>query len=171
MQGWRSRRAARCGRLLNPDPPATRSKRDKPVVGWREWVELPELIDVPIKAKVDTGARTSALHAFSLRLLEGDGTTTAQFQIHPRQRSTSGSVDVSCEVLGFRHVRSSNGRSENRPVIRTTASLAGIRWPIEVTLTSRDTMGFRMLLGRSALKARFLVDPGRSYLQSVRRTR
>lgn len=142
------------------------SRLHKPVVGWREWVGLPDLLDVPIKAKVDTGARTSALHAFSLRLTEAGGTTTAHFQIHPTQRSISGSVYASCEVLGFRQVRSSNGRTENRPVIRTTALLGEVRWPIEVTLTSRDTMGFRMLLGRSALKRRFLVDPGRSYLQS-----
>lgn len=148
--------------------PTPRNKRSKQTVGWREWVELPALLDVPIKAKVDTGARTSALHAFSLRLTETDGITTAHFQIHPTQRSIRESVDVSCEVLGFRQVRSSNGRTENRPVIRTTASFGGIRWPIEVTLTSRDTMGFRMLLGRSALKGRFLVDPGRSYLQSKR---
>jgi hypothetical protein len=148
---------------LSPTP---RKKASKPIVGWREWVELPTLLDVPIKAKVDTGARTSALHAFSLRLTEADGTTTAHFQIHPTQRSIRGSVEVNCEVLGFRQIRSSNGRTENRPVIRTTASLGAVRWPIEVTLTSRDTMGFRMLLGRSALKGRFLVDPGRSYLQS-----
>ena len=145
-----------------------RSKPTKPIVGWREWVELPALLDVPVKAKVDTGARTSALHAFSLRLTEAGGTTTAHFQIHPTQRSIRGSVEVSCEVLGFRQIRSSNGRTENRPVIRTTALLGAVRWPIEVTLTSRDAMGFRMLLGRSALKGRFLVDPGRSYLQSKR---
>lgn len=148
--------------------PTHRNERSKQTVGWREWVELPALSEVPIKAKVDTGARTSALHAFSLWLTEDDGTTTAHFQIHPKQRSISESVDVSCEVIGFRQVRSSNGRTENRPVISTTASLGGVCWPIEVTLTSRDAMGFRMLLGRSALKGRFLVDPGRSYLQSKR---
>ncbi len=90
----------------------------------------------------------------------------AVFEVHPDQRSTVGSVEASCEIIGFRHVRSSNGRTENRPVVRTTASLGDLSWPIEVTLTSRDAMGFRMLLGRSALKGRFVVDPGRSYLQS-----
>lgn len=141
--------------------------QQKPVVGWREWVELPELLDAAVKAKVDTGARTSALHAFRLRVdRDGDGTTTASFEVHPRQRSTADSVRVTCSVTGFRDVRSSDGRSESRPVIVTPVSLGGSTWPIEVTLTSRDAMGFRMLLGRSALKRRFLVDPGRSYLLS-----
>ena len=75
---------------------------------------------------------------------------------------------VSREVVGFRKVRSSNGRTEIRPVIRTEVVVGALAWPIDITLTSRDTMGFRMLLGRAAIKGRFLVDPGRSYLQGPR---
>ncbi len=141
-------------------------KRTKQVIGWREWVLLDDLGDQPVKVKVDTGARTSALHAFNLRLVSDGSVTTAHFEYHPLQRSGVASREVSCVVVGFRRVRSSNGRSENRPVIRTVAELGVHRWPIDITLTSRDTMGFRMLLGRSAVKGRFLVDPGRSYLQS-----
>lgn len=140
-----------------------RSRGPLPVVGWREWVGLGELLDAPIKAKVDTGARTSALHAFRLRLDRSAGIPVAHFEIHPQQRSKAGSVQVTREVVAFREVRSSNGRTEHRPVIRTAVTLGGLTWPIEVTLTARDTMGFRMLLGRSALKGRFLVDPGRSF--------
>lgn len=126
---------------------------------------LPELCDTPLKAKVDTGARTSALHAFRLEILSGDSGPVASFEMHPFQRSARGAVCVEWPVHGFRRVRSSNGRVESRPVIRTTATVGGVTWPIDVTLTSRDAMGFRMLLGRSALKSRFVVDPGRSFLQ------
>lgn len=144
----------------------SRRGRDLPVVGWREWLELPELCPVRIKAKVDTGARTSALHAFGLRVHDIAGVTHASFELHPLQRSSAGAIHVTCPVTAFREVRSSNGRRETRPVIETVAALGETSWPLEVTLTSRDAMGFRMLLGRTALKRRFLVNPGRSYVQS-----
>ncbi|MEQ8719392.1 MAG: RimK/LysX family protein [Acidimicrobiales bacterium] len=144
---------------------ARRPPRQRPVVGWREWLVLPELCETPLKAKVDTGARTSALHAFRLEVVPGEAGPVASFEMHPVQRSARGAVRVEWPVQGFRRVRSSNGKVESRPVIRTTASVGGITWPIDVTLTSRDAMGFRMLLGRSALKSRFVVDPGRSFLQ------
>lgn len=146
---------------------ATR-KKPRPVIGWREFVDLPELVGYPIKAKIDTGARTSALHAFDLTLAEVDGVTTASFEIHPDQRSARHSEAVSCEVLSFRKVRSSNGKSELRPVILTTARIGKIEWPIEISLTSRDDMGFRMLLGRSAIRKQFLVHPSRSFLLSTK---
>lgn len=145
-----------------------RSKPNKAVIGWREWVLIPELGSNAVKAKVDTGARTSALHAFGLRLEVLDGTTIARFEFHPLQRSSEGSAEVVAEVVGFRSVRSSNGRIERRPVIRTDVIVGTLRWPIDITLTSRDTMGFRMLLGRAAIRSRFLVDPGRSYRQDPR---
>ncbi|MCB1010993.1 MAG: RimK/LysX family protein [Microthrixaceae bacterium] len=143
-------------------------KSTKSVIGWREWVVIPEFGDDPVKAKVDTGARTSALHAFGLTLEESEGATVAHFEYHPLQRSGEGRAMVSREVVGFRKVRSSNGRTEIRPVIRTEVVVGALAWPIDITLTSRDTMGFRMLLGRAAIKGRFLVDPGRSYLQGPR---
>ena len=146
-----------------------RRRKTRTVIGWREWVRLPDLCPARIKAKIDTGARTSALHAFDLRIRETGGAMVASFELHPKQRSSAGAVRVECPVLGFRKVRSSDGRVETRPLIVTTARAAGIQWPIEVTLASRDEMGFRMLLGRSALSRRFLVDPGRSFLAAAAR--
>lgn len=139
-------------------------RKTKPIIGWREWIELPDLCANPIKTKIDTGARTSALHAFDLEITTVGGARMASFVLHPAQRSAAGAVRVEWPVEDFRRVRSSNGRVETRPVIVTTARAAQVDWPIEVTLASRDEMGFRMLLGRSALRKRFLVDPGRSFL-------
>ena len=147
------------------------AKRTKvlPVVGWREWVELPELCADPIKAKIDTGARTSSLHAFGLEVtVSTSGTPVASFEIHPAQRSPVPRHVVVAPILGFRTVRSSSGHSERRPVIVTPVVVGALRFEIETTLTSRDEMGFRMLLGRAAIRRRFLVDPGRSYCQGVR---
>lgn len=136
------------------------------MIGWREWVELTDLCAAPVKAKIDTGARTSALHAFGLQVIDDGVTQLARFEIHPRQRSASDAALVTLPVHDFRMVRSSNGRDERRPVIIVPIRLGDISWPIEVTLTARDQMGFRMLLGRAAVRRRFLVDPGRSYLLS-----
>ncbi len=138
----------------------------KPVIGWREWIELPDLNGARIKAKIDTGARTSALHAFALSVDEVEDRHVAVFEVHPEQRSAEPSIPVTHEIDSFRQVRSSNGVIESRPVIVTTARLGGVEWPIEVTLTSRDEMGFRMLLGRAAVRRRFVVDPGRSFVLS-----
>lgn len=144
--------------------------RRLPVIGWREWVSLPALSEVPIKAKVDTGARTSSLHAFGLKLhTAADGTTTASFEIHPLQRSNDVSTAVELPVTEFRTVRSSNGQRETRPVVRTLARIGDHEWTVDLTLTSRDEMGFRMLLGRAAVKRRFLVDPGTSFQKGQKR--
>lgn len=136
------------------------------MIGWREWVRLPDLGIDAIKAKVDTGARTSSLHAFNLRVTSRDGVDVARFVVHPGQRSTKGSVKVEAEVIDHRSVRNpgGGGRVEVRPVIATTIEIGGITLPIEVTLTSRDEMGFRMLIGRQALRRRFVVDAGRSFI-------
>lgn len=142
------------------------SPKPLPVIGWREWARLPEFSPVPIKAKVDTGARTSALHAFDLRVKEEHGRPIALFHLHPTQRSRADAVRVECPIVAFRRVRSSNGKVENRPVVSTRLELGGLTRTIEITLTSRDEMGFRMLLGRSAVRRRFLVDPGRSFLMT-----
>ncbi len=140
--------------------------KPKPIVGWRESIELPELCATPIKAKIDTGALTSALHAFNLSVVERDGDSWADFEIHPVQRSKRAAVTVSHPVAGFRKVRSSSGHLERRPVIKTPIQIGSHCYHIEISLASRDEMGFRMLLGRAALRRRFVVDPGRSYLQS-----
>ncbi len=141
-----------------------RTRRQRPVVGWREYLALPDLTDVPINAKIDTGARTSALHAFGLEVVERDGIREAHFELHPVQRMSSFAVPVTLRVHRYRKVRSSNGKTENRPTVITRARLGDVEWPIELTLTSRDAMGYRMLLGRSALRDRFFVNPSRSYL-------
>ena len=134
-----------------------------PVIGWREYVGLPDLGVSSIKVKVDTGARSSSLHAFGLKTFEKDGRHWARFKIHPHQRNSLDEVLVEVPVMTFRAVRSSNGKSAIRPVILTQVSLLGVFWEIEVTLANRDEMGFRMLLGREALRNRFLVDVGRSF--------
>jgi hypothetical protein len=132
-------------------------------LGWREWAGLPELGVQWIKAKLDTGARTSALHAFELERFQRDGTAMVRFEVHPRQRSRGGAVRVEQPVVDERWVRNSGGQRELRPVIETTVAIGERSWPIELTLTRRDEMGFRMLLGRQALRRRVLVDSGRSY--------
>lgn len=133
-------------------------------VGWREYLALPELGIARIKAKIDTGAKSSALHAFNVERFRRRGKIMVRFAIQPLQRSDKKVVVAEAEMVDERVVRSSNGVHDLRPVIVTTVEILGQRWPIELTLASRDAMGFRMLLGRQALVDRFLIDPGRSYL-------
>lgn len=135
----------------------------RPTIGWREWVALPDLFIERIKAKVDTGARSSSLHAFDIRILVRPD-PVVQFKVHPLQHEAAGEIACEAPLLEQRWVRSSNGKRELRPVVRTTLALGDEVWPIELTLTSRDAMGFRMLLGREAMRRRFTVDPGVSYL-------
>ncbi len=137
---------------------------ERTTVGWREWVALPLLDVVRIKAKVDTGARTSALHVENLDLDEDDGLVTARFQVLPRQRHDDDRVAATAVVIDQREVRSSSGAVDLRPVILTDITIAGTTVRAELTLTNRDEMGFRMLIGREALRPAFLVDAGRSYL-------
>lgn len=134
-------------------------------VGWREWVALPDLGIPAIKAKIDTGARTSALHAFMIAVHERDGREYVRFSIHPLQRRND--IVLACEapVLERRVVRDSGGHTEERNVIETRLRMGKLEWPIEITLTSRDDMSFRMLLGRTALESSGLaVNPSESYL-------
>ena len=133
-------------------------------IGWREWVALPDLKVSRIKAKIDTGARSSALHAFDIERFRRRGKTMLRFQIHPLQRSHRRVVSAEAEMIDERAIRSSNGETTLRPLILTRLTLLERTWEIELTLASRDQMGFRMLLGRQALRSQFLIDPGRSYL-------
>lgn len=133
------------------------------IIGWREWLTLPELGIPAIKAKVDTGARTSSLHTFRLEEFSVGGRRMIRFGIHPLQKRKD--IELTCEapLIDRRRVKDSGGHVEMRYVIRSAAVLGGLRWPIDITLTNRDAMLFRMLLGRTALEKRFVIDPGRSY--------
>jgi len=135
-----------------------------PTLGWREWAALPELGIPRIKAKLDTGARSSSLHAFDLRTYDRDGKEYVRFKVHPAQRDTKATITAEAEILEYRQVRSSSGHRSRRPVILTALEIFGERWVIELTLANRDEMGFRLLLGREAIRGHGLVDAGRSFL-------
>ena len=135
-------------------------------MGWREWVALPELNLPAIKAKIDTGARTSALHAFKVKRIQRNNTDRVQFSLHPIQRNRD--IVLMCEapLIDERAVCNSGGQWEKRYVIQSPMTIGKITLPIEITLTDRDSMRFRMLLGRQALQQyqHLLIDPTQSYL-------
>ena len=139
-------------------------KKQLPIVGWREWVSLPDLGLPAIKAKIDTGARTSALHAFSVERYKQAGRDRLRFNMHPVQGNTDIVVSCNTPLIDEREVTDSGGHTELRFVIETELHLGDNHWPIQMTLTNRDNMKFRMLLGRQALKNNFLVDSASSYL-------
>lgn len=132
-------------------------------LGWREWAALPGLSIPKIKVKVDTGARTSALHTFKLEPYQGETGKRVKFWVHPLQNDTEYAVECDTEVLDERVVTDSGGHVEQRFVIKTPIIVGDQQWPIEVTLTDRDTMKFRMLLGRTAIRNQYLVDASASY--------
>nr|WP_299469779.1 RimK/LysX family protein [uncultured Gimesia sp.] len=149
--------------MTRPQQNNTRKKSGLPVIGWREWVKLPDLGVTSIKVKVDTGARSSSLHAYDLHEFERDSEKWIRFKVHPVQRETDEFVVAEAKIFEFRSVRSSSGKATLRPVIVTNIELLGVTWLVELTLANRDEMGFRMLLGREAFRQRFLVDSGKSY--------
>lgn len=140
------------------------------ILGWREWVGLPALGLPLIKAKVDTGARTSTLHAFYVDAFRSGGEGYVRFGVHPLQGRFD--VEVHCEarILDRRAVSDSGGHRERRYVVRTPLEFGGHTWPVEVTLTNREDMLFRMLLGRTAIAGHGIVDPGRSFVGGRRRS-
>ncbi len=138
--------------------------RSKTTIGWREWVAFPDLGIAKIKAKIDTGARTSAMHAWNIREFERDGATWVSFDAHPKQRNNREILTCSAPVVDSRGIKSSSGHHEMRYVVRVNVEIAGTTSEIELTLTNRDQMGFRLLLGRTALRGRYVVDPGKSFI-------
>lgn len=140
-------------------------------LGWREWVALPDLGLPAIKAKVDTGARTSALHAFLIEPYRENGIDMLRFLIHPIQHNQDLAIECHSPVFDQREVTDSGGHREMRYVIESDVVIGDQRLPIELTLTNRDTMAFRMLLGRRAMENRFLVDPGASFVNGKLRPR
>lgn len=138
-------------------------KQPKMIIGWREWVSLPDF-DVPgIKVKIDSGAATSAIHAFNITPFDRDGRRFVSFNIHPIQGRHDISIACEAPLVDRRQVKNSGGHVQKRFVIQTTLEIGGRRWNIDLTLTNRDQMKFRMLLGRSAMKGRLIVDPQLSY--------
>ena len=128
-------------------------------IGWREWVSLPDISHLHFRAKIDTGAKTSALHARDLQL-SPDGT-----RVHFKVKGEEGwEVLDDIEVVDHRIIRSSNGKVEDRPVILTKLRMGGREWEVHVTLTNRKSMKYRMLIGREALEGRTIIHPGSSYL-------
>ncbi|MDH3870314.1 MAG: ATP-dependent zinc protease [Desulfuromonadales bacterium] len=141
---------------------------DQTIIGWREWLALPELQVPAIKAKIDTGARTSALHAFFVEPFTREGRQMVRFGVHPLQKRLD--VEIFCEapVKDFREVSDSGGHREMRYVIETTILIGDLPRQVEMTLTNRDNMKFRMLLGRTAMEG-LQVIPDQSYLTGRKR--
>lgn len=138
---------------------------DRITLGWREWVALPDLDIARIKAKVDTGARTSCLHTFRMEPYADDnGGRRVRFWVHPVQNDLHQVIECDAAVIDERMVSDSGGHQELRLVIETTLLVGDTRWPIEMTLTNRDSMRFRMLLGRTAMAGQSVVLPESSYL-------
>lgn len=142
------------------------------LLGWREWISIPALHIPRIKAKIDTGARSSCLHTTTLETYTDDaGQPRVRFTVHPLvRRTTSRAVHCDCPLASSRVVRDSGGHEELRPFIHVPVTLGPHTWEVEFSLTNRDNMKFRMLLGRTAMKDRFIVDPTRSYLFGKRKT-
>ena len=145
-----------------------RKQAPRAIAGWREWIHLPGLLAQPIKAKLDTGARTSALHAYDIAPFDIEGAPWIAFAIHPVQRQAHPEVFCRAPLLGKRLITSSSGHQQLRYVIRTEARIGDTGFSMDLSLTDRDQMGFRLLIGREAMRRRLLIDPTRSFQLSLR---
>ena len=134
------------------------------MIGWREWAAFPDLGVARINAKIDTGAKSSAIHAFRVRVTESADGPWVEFTLHPRRRRKKPEIFCRAPLVDTRLIKSSNGQTEERFVINTPLRMGDHIWPIELTLTNRDAMGYRLLVGRDALARRFLIKPDASYL-------
>ncbi len=141
-----------------------KKKTGKQKIGWREWIGFPELGIDRIKAKIDTGARTSVIHAFRIKKIGDGDEAKVKFYLHPVQRKRKPELQCVAQIVDEREVRSSNGELEMRYVIVTPMRMGEDIWPVELTLSNRDQMGFRVLVGRSAIRGRYMVDPGTSFV-------
>jgi hypothetical protein len=139
-------------------------KKEKALIGWREWIGFPELGIDRIKAKIDTGARSSVIHAFHVQKIDDADEPRVEFYLHPVQHRRQPELHCVTSIVDERVIRSSNGERETRYVIITPMRLGENIWPIELTLSNRDQMGFRLLVGRAAIRGRCVVDPGSSFL-------
>jgi len=149
---------------LKPKIKKLKKPKIKTTIGWREWVAFPDFGIDRIKAKIDTGARSSAMHAWNIQEFEQNGELWVTFEAHPDQRSNQRRLACEAQVVERRKIRSSSGHHETRYVVSVKLEIANETRVIELTLTNRDEMGFRLLLGRTALSGYYIIDPGRSYL-------
>lgn len=140
---------------------------EKPMLGWREWVSLPALNISQIKAKIDTGARSSALHAFYIETYSKSGESWVMFTLHPVQQCEDIIIECHAPIKDRRIVSDSGGHKQPRYVIETPIQIGSSIILAEMTLTNRDSMRFRMLLGRTAMDGNFIIDPAESYLQGL----
>lgn len=141
-----------------------KNKHPELISGWREWASLPEIGIEQIKVKLDTGAKTSSLHAFQISTFKKNNQDWVKFDLHPLQDNDTFIKTCMCPIIDYRWITSSNGQSQQRYIISTSVKLGPLFWPIDISLANRDEMGFRMLLGRDAIKKNLLVDAGRSYI-------
>lgn len=139
--------------------------KNKTIIGWQEWVSFPQLGIKRIKAKIDTGARTSALHAENIIIRNSrNGSRRAYFDVLPLTSNPRYIIHCSAELIDQRFIRSSNGQRELRTTVNTYLSIGNLIYPIEITLTNRDSMGFRLLIGRTAISRTFLIDAHRALM-------
>jgi hypothetical protein len=138
-------------------------QKSRIIIGWREWVSLPDIHLPVVKAKVDTGAKTSSLHAFNIEPFYDRSRLRVSFQVHPLHGRKDIVVNCTADVVDFRSVSDSGGHREKRYVIMTHLQIGDLNFPIEVTLANRESMTHKMLIGRAAMKL-LMIDPVRAFL-------
>jgi ribosomal protein S6--L-glutamate ligase len=135
----------------------------KITVGRKEWCGFPDLMIPAIKSRVDSGAKTSSIHAFNIIEFDRQDIAWVSFEVHPLQKDNKTQIRCESPIIDKRNIKSSNGKKERRIVIRTSLQLGESNWEIDLSLTNRDAMGYRMLLGREAMMHRIIVDPAKSH--------